>query len=99
MLCLICLQVKTGVVYEGIFNAIHVEGSELSVVLKYAKPVRGLDAKAEKDALAEKPALVMTIKSEDLVQIFAKDIKLNAEALGPEIDNFETDASISRGRG
>ncbi len=94
---------KSGIVYEGIFTAIHVEGSELSVVLKYSKPIRGLDAKAERDALAEKPALMQTISSEDVVQIYAKDVKLGADDLSSAIEKaeggFETDSSISRGRG
>ena len=72
-------------------------------MLKHSKPIRGLDAKAERAAVALKPALLQTIKSEDLVQIFAKDVKLGAEDLSSANEKaeggFETDSSISRGRG
>ncbi len=98
------LQVKSGIVYEGIFHTWNVENNkELHVVLSYAKIVKDPNSKpSDRQAAAERPVKRLVIHDKDLVQIVAKDVRMNPEDLGPVdrgIDGFETDSAISRGRG
>jgi hypothetical protein len=95
------VQVKNGVVYEGIFNTMQFEGKEMHVVLKYAKVARDPNSKlSDLQREAERPIKTLVIYSHDLVQVTATDVKLSPEDLGPALDDdFETDSSISRGRG
>lgn len=69
-----------------------------STILQFARVVRDPNAKENKDALAEKPAKVQVVMAADLVQIVAKDVRMNPQDLGPT-EEFETDAAIGRGRG
>lgn len=97
------VQVKSGAVYEGIFYTLKINEAEVHVVLKYAKMVKDPSATAEsvKDALAERHQETMTVNSDDLVQIVARDVRFNPEDLKSDERNefgFETDASIGRGR-
>lgn len=92
----------SGVVYEGIFHTMKVDGSDVHVILKYAKVIR--DPRLTTDdlqATAEKPELTKVFYSADLASILAKDVRLNAEDLGVEDADgaFATDSAISRGRG
>jgi hypothetical protein len=77
------------------------EGKDIHVVLKYAKVIRDPSSKlSDLQREAERPVKTLVIYSHDLVQVTATDIKLSAEDLGPALDDdFETDSSISRGRG
>lgn len=97
-------QVNTGCVYEGIFHTMQIAGSDVHVVLKYAKLLRDPGEKpgSVKDSLAVKPQATMTLLSRDLVQVLAKDVRFNPEDLGPDDrndDGFGTDAAIGRARG
>jgi hypothetical protein len=94
-------QVKNGVVYEGIFNTMQFEGKDMHVVLKFAKVIRDPNSKlSDLQREAERPIKTLVIYNHDLVQVTATDIKLSPEDLGPALDDdFETDSSISRGRG
>jgi hypothetical protein len=87
---------KSGVVYEGIFHTGMSDAKGMHAILKYARIVR--DPNAKLDALAEKPKSVFVLDPQDLVQLVAKDVRMNAEDLAPG-EEFETDAAISRGRG
>lgn len=90
------MQTKNGVVYEGIFNIAPVSDKGMSVVLKYARVVK--DPNTKLDSMAERPKATWIISADDMVQLVAKDVRMNPEDLAPE-DDFETDANISRGRG
>lgn len=73
------------------------ENKEHSVVLHWAKPIKGPDASA-----AAAPIQQLVIPSADLVQVLGKNVDLSAEALsGPSngSNTFETDSEISKGRG
>lgn len=96
-------QVKGGKTYEGIFSAIEVEAEGgLSLVLKMATTKLQDDGKAlDMKELVEKPVKSMIITGKDLVQLVAKDVKMNAVDVGPEAEDmgFGTDAAISKERG
>ena len=91
-------QVKDGSVYEGIVHSLAVPGEDSSVVLHWAKPLRGPAA-----ATQAPPVKLLTIPAADFVQLVVKDIDLTPEGLsGPAANGtkaFETDSEISRGRG
>jgi hypothetical protein len=93
-------QLTSGSTYEGVFSGLRVEPAGVSAVLKFAKPVYSqLD---DRNALAEKPVPLLAIPAGELMQIFAKDVRLSPEDLaGADRSDvgFETDAAISRGRG
>lgn len=80
-----------------------VNESGVSVMLKYARMTKDPNGKLfSKDEVAERPSEVLMVPAEDVVQIFARDVKMNPEDLGPigaGDMGFETDAAISRGRG
>ena len=96
-------QVKSGVVYEGIFHTADLE-KDLSIMLKMAKVVKD-PAVAEGTWLAaSKPVPSLVIYSADLVQVVAADVRMGAADVGPlggtdDAGGFGTDAAISRGRG
>ncbi|GFR48121.1 hypothetical protein Agub_g9948 [Astrephomene gubernaculifera] len=96
-------QVASGVVYEGVFGSLSSDSTGVSIVLKFAKIIKDPKAPAsDRTSLAEKPVPVLTISAGDLVQLFAKDVRLSPEDLsGADRSDvgFETDAAISRGRG
>lgn len=98
-----CTQVKSGLVYEGIFHTLKFDGDKpFSVVLNYARVIKDPNSKIAdgKDSLAEKPHKTFIVYGNELVQISAKDVRMNPEDLASATDyGFETDASISRGRG
>lgn len=81
------------------------EGNKPCVMLKYAKllhdPSAASNPLAASKVLAEKPQLLLTVQLADLVQLVAKDMRLNPSdlAASEQTDGFETDAAISRGRG
>jgi hypothetical protein len=77
----------------------NVEGGQAHIVLKFAKVLRdpSSSAQTEKEQMAEKPTPVLIVPHQDLVQLLARDVRLNPEDL--QSDDFETDASIGRGRG
>ncbi|GAX83729.1 hypothetical protein CEUSTIGMA_g11154.t1 [Chlamydomonas eustigma] len=96
------VQLISGPVYEGIFHSMVAKGHRQAVTLKYAKLIKDPSAKlgSEKQALAERPKKISLI-SEDMLQIVARDVRFNPEDIGNEDRSdfgFETDASISRGR-
>ncbi|PNH05513.1 PAB1-binding protein 1, partial [Tetrabaena socialis] len=95
--------VASGVVYEGVFGALLTGPSGASVVLKFAKVKDPIAPTVARTTLAEKPIPVLTIGAGDLVQLYAKDVRLAAEDLSgvdrSDVGGFETDAAISRGRG
>ncbi|KAG2488624.1 hypothetical protein HYH03_012796 [Edaphochlamys debaryana] len=98
------VQVASGVVYEGVFTSLQQDAKGVSVTLKYAKVIKDPNAPVSSDrtALAEKPVPVLTVVPADLVQLYAKDVRLSPEDLaGSDRSDvgFETDAAISRGRG
>lgn len=96
----VLLQLTDGVVYEGVFNTLKVHGKGFHVVLKYAKVVKDPTLTADGlQALAQKPEPIKTLPASSVVSVFAKDVKMGADDLGPEQDDFETDSTISRGRG
>lgn len=92
-------QVKSGVVYEGIFHTAELE-SGVNVVLKMAKVVKD---PAQEEVPAAKPLASLVIYSADLVQVTALDVRMGAADVGPvgadDAGGFGTDAAISRGRG
>ncbi|EFJ50477.1 hypothetical protein VOLCADRAFT_120645 [Volvox carteri f. nagariensis] len=95
-------QVSSGMVYEGVFGSLHNDSTGVSFILKYAKVIKNPTTSSDRNALAEKPVPILTIPAADLVQLYAKDVRLSAEDLsGADRSDvgFETDAAISRGRG
>ncbi|GIL92012.1 hypothetical protein Vretimale_18512 [Volvox reticuliferus] len=96
------VQVANGMVYEGVFGSLQNDSTGVSFILKYAKIIKDPKAASDRTALAEKPVPILTIPASELVQLFAKDVRLSPEDLSgadrSEI-GFETDAAISRGRG
>jgi hypothetical protein len=88
-------QVVDGKVYEGVFNTAHFDGDEMHIMIKYAR----LRDTTALEGLAERPQKVMAIPFKNLVQIYAKDVRLNPEDLATNADEFETDAAIGRGKG
>lgn len=97
------LQLKNGAVVEGIFHTLKIDPKDVNVVLKWARTIRDPNSgNNDRHEAAEKPCSSKTIYGSDLVQIIAKDIKMNPEDLGSVTDDhggLETDAAISRGRG
>lgn len=95
------LQVQSGAVYEGVFNAMGVGEAGVNMVLHYARMTKDPSGKLfSKEEVAERPQPKMFIDASDVVQVFARDIKMSPEDLEPTSDmGFETDAAISRGRG
>jgi hypothetical protein len=96
------VQLTDGTVYEGIFHTMKVDGKDAHVVLKYAKVVKDPTITAEGlQAIAKKPEVTKVIHSDDIAGVVAKDVRMAAEDLGSEQYDvgFETDATISRGRG
>ncbi len=97
------VQVKSGLVYEGIFHAANYAAEDppeaRGVILKYARVIKDPSVSADKDALAEKPAKVKRIPASELVMMVARDVRMNPDDLAAPPDDFETDAAISRGRG
>lgn len=96
------VQLTDGTVYEGIFHTMKVDGKDAHVVLKYAKVVKDPTITAEGlQAIAKKPEATKVIHSDDIAGVVAKDVRMAAEDLGSEQYDvgFETDATISRGRG
>ena len=92
----------SGVVYEGVFGSWVTDSNGAQIVLKYAKVIKDASSASDRTALAEKPVTVLTIAAGDLVQLYAKDVRLSPEDLsGADRSDvgFETDAAISRGRG
>jgi hypothetical protein len=91
-------QVSDGTVYEGIVHSLAPDGEGSSVVLHWAKPLRGPAA-----ATQAPPVKLLTIPATDLVQLIVRDIDLTPEGLSGQSANgaksFETDSEISRGRG
>lgn len=98
-------QLRNHRTYEGILSTMMCEGSKPCVMLKYAKllhdPSTASNPQAASKALAEKPQMLLTVQLADLVQLVAKDMRLNPSDLAAteQTDFFETDAAISRGRG
>ena len=79
-----------------------VDGSDVHVVLKYAKVLKDPSITTEGlQAIAKKPEVVKLIHSDDIAGLVAKDVRMAPEDLGAEQYDvgFETDAAISRGRG
>eukprot|EP00879_Flechtneria_rotunda_P008966 GHRR01009388.1.p1 GENE.GHRR01009388.1~~GHRR01009388.1.p1 ORF type:complete len:818 (+),score=319.97 GHRR01009388.1:195-2456(+) len=96
------VQLVDGLIIEGIFHTMKVDGKDTHVVLKYAKVIKDPASKAEDlQAIAKKPDVVKLIHSNDIAAIVAKDVRMAPEDLGAEQYDlgFETDAAISRGRG
>jgi hypothetical protein len=92
------VQVADGKVYEGVFNAADIDDeNNMSIILKYARVIRDKGA-AARDGLAERPQKVLMIPSSDLVQVYAKDVRLTPEDLA-NTEDFEVDAAIGRGKG
>ncbi|GAX76204.1 hypothetical protein CEUSTIGMA_g3648.t1 [Chlamydomonas eustigma] len=96
------VQLISGQVYEGIFHSMVAKGPRQAVTLKYAKLIKdpSVTPGSEKEELAERPKKISLI-SEDMLQMVAKDVRFNPEDIGNEERSdygFETDASISRGR-
>lgn len=98
---LACPQVKSGVVYEGIFHTIDVQSG--SIVLKMAKTLKDPAAEDGAWAPAAKPVPSLVVYATDLVQVIAADVRMGAADVGPvggdDAGGFGTDAAISRGRG
>ena len=95
-------QVKSGVVYEGIFHTADLDSKDVSIVLKMARTV--VDPAAEEGAWApQKPVPSLVVYATDLVQVMATDVRMGAADVGPvgsdDAGGFGTDAAISRGRG
>jgi hypothetical protein len=96
------MQLIDGMIYEGIFHTLKVDGKHTHVVLKYAKVVRDPSVTAEDlQAIAKKPELVKVVHSDDIAAVVARNVRMSPEDLGSEQYDvgFETDAAISRGRG
>ena len=69
-------QLNNGKVFEGVFHSI----SDGKAAIKYAKILRAhKDFGSDKEALAEKPKKLLVIEMANLVQIVAKDVRLNVE--------------------
>jgi hypothetical protein len=96
------VQLANGLAYEGIFNTANfspdVEAPH-GVVLKYARCIRDPSVSADRDGLAEKPSRTKVFNAADIVQLLARDVRMNPEDLAASTEDFETDAAISRGRG
>lgn len=99
-------QVKSGVVYEGIFHALRPAGSDFDVLLRMAKPLAA-DAVSADDAEWQptRPTPLLAVEARDLVQITAVDVRMGATDVGgagsawDDAGGFGTDAAISRARG
>lgn len=100
-------QVKSGVVYEGIFHALRPAGGDFDVLLRMAKPVETKAAAAADDAEWQptRPTALLAVEGRDLVQIMAVDVRMGASDVGApgsawdDAGGFGTDAAISRARG
>lgn len=101
---LLTMQVKSGLVYEGIFHTADLDSKDVSIVLKMAKTVKDPSLEEGAWAPAAKPVPSLVIYSTDLVQVIATDVRMGAADVGPvggadDAGGFGTDAAISRGRG
>lgn len=87
--------------YEGIFNSLQAGPTGIAVALHYARMTKDPSGRLfSKDEVAERPQASKLVYATDFLQLFARDIKMSPEDLGPSGDmGFETDAAISRGRG
>lgn len=90
--------------WEGVCSTI-VRGDPdgFKVLLRYARLIKDPAGKLyAKDEIAEKPVENKIFLSQEIMQLFVRDVKMNPEDVGPEDKNdmgFGTDAAISRGRG
>jgi len=96
------VQVKSGMVYEGVLHTISVDPKDFHVVLLMAETVKN-PGKGSGSDLVQRPVRKLIVHSKDLVQIVGKDVKMSAQDVGPlseEVDagGFGTDSSISRGK-
>jgi len=119
------VQVKSGVLYEGILHTMKSDPSakDFDVVLLMAEKkcssaaAGGGDKKDQKEGgdnssmeeLVERPVPKLVIHSQDVIQLTAKSIQVDARSLGPvregqhgvgheDAGGFGTDSSISRGK-
>lgn len=100
-------QVKSGVVYEGIFHALRPAGDDFDVLLRMAKPVEAKAAPMADDSEWQptRPTPLLAVEARDLVQITAVDVRMGASDVGAagsawdDAGGFGTDAAISRARG
>ncbi|KAL4429610.1 hypothetical protein ABPG77_008659 [Micractinium sp. CCAP 211/92] len=101
------VQVKSGVVYEGIFHALRPAGDDFDVLLRMAKPVEAKAAPMADDSEWQptRPTPLLAVEARDLVQITAVDVRMGASDVGAagsawdDAGGFGTDAAISRARG
>ena len=84
------MQVKSGIIYEGLLYAVNTSGKELDVVLLLAKQVQ--------DAADSTPVVQrLKVLHSDIVHITAKQVKLTEKdwaADTPGTEAFGTDAEI-----
>jgi hypothetical protein len=98
------LQVKSGVVHEGIFHALRPAGTDFDVLLRMARQLPPADAGA--DWQPARPVPVLVVEGAELAQITAVDVRLGAADVGAgggaswdDAGGFGTDSAISRSRG
>ena len=105
------VQVKGGLTYEGVLHSFGTSSQkDYDVVLLMAEVVRdeSKDVETSKGEIVERPTQKLVIHSQDVMQIKAGKVGIDAASVGPvsqvaaqgheDAGGFGTDASISRGK-